>query len=116
MQAIRANNSFSVLEPEVMEIEGRLDAGSAFDVEEDARLCIQSGARNMVFDCRRLGYISGAGLRAILTVAREMKLAGGKFVVCGLQPQVREMFDASGLNDLIPSYGNPGEAAEALAA
>jgi len=116
MQAVRANDDWAMLEPEVMEIDGRLDNGTAPDVEEDARLCIQSGARNMVFDCRRLTYMSGAGLRVLLSLAREMKMAGGKFAVCGLQPQVKEMFEAAGLNAVIPAYSNPGEATVARAA
>ncbi len=110
MQPIRANDDWAMLEPEVMELDGRLDNGTAPDIEEDARLCIQSGARNMVFDCRRLTYMSGAGLRTLLSLAREMKMAGGKFSICGLQPQVKEMFEAAGLGAVIPVYGNPGEA------
>jgi len=102
-------------EPDVMEIEGRLDGHTATTVEEDVRLCIESGARRMVLDCSNLFYISGAGLRTVLTLARAMQIARGRFAVCDLQPQVEEMFAASGLTAVIPVYGSRNDAIAAFA-
>jgi len=101
-------------EPDVMELEGRLDTSTAPAVEEDARLCIQSGARRMVLDCRNLFFISGIGLQTILTLAHAMQKAGGRLILCNLQPQVREMVDASGLEDFVPVYEGQSDAFLAL--
>lgn len=102
-------------EPDVMEVIGRLDDGAAARVEEDVLLCIQSGARRMLLDCRDVPYITGAGLRAILAMARVMQKAGGLFGVCDLQPQVDAMFAASGFDQVIPVFGNQREAIAAFA-
>lgn len=97
-------------EPGVMEITRYLDSASAREVEEDVSLCIQSGAREMVLDCSKLHYITGAGMRAILAMARDMQAVQGRLAVCNLQPQVHEMFEACGYNRLIPVYGDRDEA------
>jgi anti-anti-sigma factor len=102
-------------EPDVMEIEDRLDSNTAGSVEEDALLCIESGARRMVLDCHNVSYVSGAGLRAILSLAHAMQIAQGRFIVCGLQPQVEEMFEAVGLSAFIPVYDDQSAALAALA-
>jgi stage II sporulation protein AA (anti-sigma F factor antagonist) len=103
-------------EPDIMEIEGRLDSATAPGMEEDALLCIQSGARRLVLDCSRLFYVTAAGLRSMLALARAMKETGGRFAVCGLQPQVEDMFENSGLDAIITVYDTPDHAIAALAA
>ena len=103
-------------EPNVMEITGRLDDHSATRLEEDVYLCIKSGARRMVLDCSNLTYISAAGLRAILKLARAMQLAGGNLVVCHLQPQVAGMFKAIGCQYMVPVFSDRNEAFTAMAA
>jgi anti-anti-sigma factor len=108
------NEPYGPSEPDVMEIAGRLDDGTASNVEEDIRLCIESGARRMVLDCRDLSYISGAGLHTVLDLARMMQAAEGRLVLCGLQPQVEEMLEVSGFDAIIPVYKNRGEAIVAL--
>jgi stage II sporulation protein AA (anti-sigma F factor antagonist) len=113
MQTVRTD-SWSLAGPEVMEIEGRLDSGTAAYVEEDVLLCIRSGARKMVIDCGSLTYMSAAGLRTIMKLAQNMKLADGDFAVCGLQPQVHEMFVACGIDALIPIFGDQREAVAAF--
>jgi anti-anti-sigma factor len=115
MQNALAQNPMPI-EPEVMEISGRLDDGSAYMVEEDGLLCIESGARRMVLDCEKLSYITGAGMRAFLTLARALQEAGGHLAACNLQPQVADMFDACGYNAIIPIYRDLDEVFAVLAA
>jgi len=103
-------------EPDIMDISGRLDDGTAPALEEDALLCIRSGARRMIFDCRELTYVTAAGLRAMLNVAREMQMFQGSFGVCELQPQVEDMLRVTGLCEMISIFGSRNEAITALAA
>ena len=57
-------------------------------------------ARNGI-DCAALDYVSSAGLRAVLLVARAAQRAHVPFALCGLQPAVREVFDLSGFSRII---------------
>lgn len=103
MQTLRSTKSPSSLpEPEIMEVTGYLDSNTAPQIEEDVMLCIQSGSREMILDCTRLSYITGAGMRAILIMMRAMKTVGGRFAICGMQPQVRAMLEACGYDRIVP--------------
>jgi anti-anti-sigma factor len=97
-------------EPAIMEVMGYLDSNTALQVEEDVMLCIQGGAREMILDCARLNYITGAGMRAILIMARAMKAVEGRFAVCSLQPQVKAMMEACGYDRIVPIFDNREQA------
>jgi len=56
----------------------------------------------MIFDLSTLEYLSSGGLKVILGAAKELKRKNGKFVLCSLSNFVKEIFDVSGLNSLIP--------------
>ena len=84
-----------------------LSSANAPDLEEDIRLCIVSGAREMIVDCGHLDYLTGAGLRTLLAVARMMQEIGGVFSVKGLSGQPRDLFYACGMDSLIPVADAP---------
>ena len=65
-------------------------------METEVLAVVQQGARNVLLDMRELSYISSAGLRVVLVLAKRLKQAGGKLVIYGMQPHVREVFDISG--------------------
>jgi anti-anti-sigma factor len=86
-----------------MDTDKYLSSANAPEVEEDVRLCIQSGARAMVLNCSAMTYMTGAGVRALLNMARMMNDVGGSLSVKGLSGQPREIFNACGMSALIPS-------------
>jgi anti-anti-sigma factor len=49
-----------------------------------------------------LEYLSSAGLRVLLSTAKEMRRRDGKLVLCSLNEFVKELFDVSGFQSLIP--------------
>ena len=71
---------------------------------------LSGGAPHLAIDMSKLDYISSAGLRVLLVVARRMQLAKGKVVLFGLLPNVREVFAISGF-DKIFSIHSDAEAA-----
>jgi len=85
-----------------MDTDTYLCSANAPDIEEDMRLCIQSGARRMILNCAPLKYATSAGLRAFLGIAREMYAVGGTVQIKGLKSQPRELFFACGLDSVIP--------------
>jgi anti-anti-sigma factor len=103
MQPTLDTTPWQVTEPEIMDTDKYLSSANAPDIEEDARLCIASGARSMILNCSNLSYATGAGLRAFLNIARMMEAAGGKVQVQGLRGQPREIFYACGLDTMISS-------------
>jgi anti-anti-sigma factor len=93
---------WQVTDPEIMDLDKYLSSANAPDLEEDARLCIESGARDMIFNCAPLSYLTGAGLRSLLNIARMMSDVGGRVGVQGLAGQPREIFYACGLEAFMP--------------
>ena len=80
----------------IVSIEGQINSANATAMEAQVQAIIDGGARGLVFDFSALDYISSAGLRMVLVVAKRLKQEGGLLVLCSMQPHVREVFDISG--------------------
>jgi anti-anti-sigma factor len=91
-----------VTEPEIMDTDRYLSGTNAPDLEEDAVLCIESGARSMILNCSLLSYMTSSGLRAFLTIASKMYAAGGSVLIKGLKGQPRALFFACGMDVVVP--------------
>jgi anti-anti-sigma factor len=89
-------DELSVLRPQ-----GRLDSSTSPALERQALEVIDAGARRLLLDFEELVYISSAGLRMALAVAKRMRAAGGRLALCSLQPQIAEVFAVSGFDTII---------------
>ncbi|MBI1621778.1 STAS domain-containing protein [Aquamicrobium zhengzhouense] len=83
----------------VIHLNGRLDSTNAAAVEKEIFENIESA--NVVMDASSLDYISSAGLRVVLVVAKKLQREGGRFVLSGLQPHIRDVFDISGFLSIL---------------
>ena len=97
-------------------IKGRLDAESALETEEVTTKILEAGKRRLLFDLSDLEYLSSAGLRVILGVAKELKQKDGKIVLCCLKAFVKEIFEISGFDALIPIVDTADSGMEELGA
>ena len=86
---------------QVIRPRGRLDSNNSPALERQALDVIDGGARRLLIDFVDLQYISSAGLRAALAVAKRMNAAGGKLALCSLNPQIAEVFEISGVNTIL---------------
>ncbi len=86
----------------VLAIKGRLDAVTAPSFGEKIAQLINGGETKFVLDLEGLEYVSSAGLREFLKVAKELKKIKGKLALCAMKDYVREIFDMSGFASLIP--------------
>jgi len=81
---------------------GRLDADSSPEAEKVVQDALEGQTKRVLFDLASLEYLSSAGLRVLLSTAKEMRRRDGKFVLCSLNEFVKELFDVSGFQSLIP--------------
>ena len=65
----------------VVTISGRLDAVTAPEYEKNIRELIDSGNTMFVVDFEKLDYISSAGLRGLLLMAKLLNAKGGQMPV-----------------------------------
>ncbi|MBI4773707.1 MAG: STAS domain-containing protein [Deltaproteobacteria bacterium] len=88
----------------VVSVKGRMDAASAPDFEKNMQEMIDGGQRAFAVDLSELDYISSAGLRAILSIAKRLKTLNGNFLIASLRGPVKEVFEISGFSSIIPIY------------
>ena len=83
-------------------IKGRLDADSSPEAEQVVKDVLKGQTSRLLFDLGNLEYLSSAGLRVLLSAAKEMRRKEGKIVLCALNEFVKEIFEVSGFQSLIP--------------
>lgn len=89
---------------------GRLDANQVPLLEQWFNQQLDGGLAPVVLDLSALSSISSAGLRVLLSVARQMKQRQRRFVICGLFGVVREVFMVSGFMDTLKTCHTVDEA------
>jgi anti-anti-sigma factor len=77
-------------------LEGRLDARSTTTALAPVNAALSAGARTILIDLQQVTFLSSSGLRALLLVRRELNERHGALALCGLQPQVEEVFAMTG--------------------
>jgi stage II sporulation protein AA (anti-sigma F factor antagonist) len=80
----------------VVSPEGQINSANAGGIEADLLAHVEKGESRFVLDLANLNYISSAGLRVVLVLAKRLKQNAGALVLCEMQPHVREVFDISG--------------------
>ena len=77
---------------------GRLDTTTAPELETELKNSLE-GVEGLEFDLTNLDYISSAGLRVLLFAQKSMN--GGKMVVKNVKPEIMEVFEITGFNDIL---------------
>lgn len=95
---------------------GRLDFAASAGFQAQLEQAVAQGGRGVVLDGSALEYVSSAGLRTFLVVARAAKAKGVGFAVAALQPAVREVFDVSGFARLVAMQSTVDAAVASIAA
>ncbi len=80
----------------VVRVSGRLDAVTTPAFETYCQETLAQGERALILDLSPLEYISSAGLRGVLAVAKTVGEAGGEFTLANARGLVREVLDISG--------------------
>lgn len=89
---------------------GQINSANAATVESDLIKHIDNGENRLVLDLSGLDYISSAGLRVMLLVAKRLKQQTGLLALCNIQPHVREVFDISGFLAILTVVESRGDA------
>ncbi|MEM7444811.1 MAG: STAS domain-containing protein [Pseudomonadota bacterium] len=94
----------------LLSVEGRVDGATAQGVQDRVGSVVESGARKIVLNLAKVEYISSAGLRAILISAKAITAASGELRICNLHGMVRDVFDISGISNVLSVFDSETDA------
>ena len=94
--------------------EGRIDSTTARAFQEALETAIKDGNDGLILDLEEVSYISSAGLRVILIIAKTLQKDNRKLAVCALVESIVEVFKISGFDKIIPIYSTKAEAQAAI--
>ena len=75
---------------------GRVDTTTSPVLEDALRRAVDGGARTILVDLAGVDYISSAGLRVFLVLAKRMRDLQGRLVLCAMGGPVRQVFQLAG--------------------
>ena len=82
-------------------LSGRLDSNNAAVVEQALLARIREGHSRLVIDLKNLDYISSAGLRVFLLVAKKLRQQQGQLSLCNLSRPIKQVFEISGFTAIL---------------
>ncbi len=88
----------------VLKAGGRVDGTNAHEFQDAMKAEIDAGDRGVILDLSDLTYISSAGLRVVLLIAKDLQRQGAKIAACSLSEPVKEVFVISGFDKIIPIH------------
>lgn len=88
----------------------KLNAGNASGLKAELVLLSKGSINNIVIDMSKTQYCDSSGLSAILVANRLCKDTNGKFVLCGLQPNVEKLIQIAQLDKVFTITSNEEEA------
>jgi anti-anti-sigma factor len=97
----------------IVAISGSLDS-TTYPEAQKSLDAVVAGAKKVALDFSGLDYISSAGLRVLLGVAKKLRATGGTLGMFGLNQSVREVFEISGFSSILSVYQSEAEAVGAM--
>jgi anti-anti-sigma factor len=99
----------------VIHLEGRLDTATSADFDFALESHAEKPTRLLV-DLTGIQYVSSAGLRVFLMLAKKLQKSGGRLVLCNMSGSVREVFDIAGFSKILQIEDDREDGLKALAA
>ena len=94
---VQKKNNFTL----VLVNSDRLDTNNAPELKSQLVVVNGQGEKNIVLDLSKCRYCDSSGLRAVLVANRLCEDAIGACIVCGLQPDVENIFRISMLHTVL---------------
>ena len=88
----------------VIDLQGRLDTGNAEEILATFMAELQDTPGQVLITLSALEFVSSAGLRVILRVAKHVRGYSGALKVCGADGMVKEVLEISGFDSLLDMY------------
>lgn len=97
----------------VVKIAGNIDGTTAQEVQDKVVPFLINGAM-IVFDMAECPYVSSAGLRVLLVIAKKLANIGGRGAMAAVVEEVKDVMEMTGFDNIFKTYQTVAEAVEAV--
>ncbi len=90
--------------------EERMDAHNSSDLKEKMLQLFDEDKCNIVIDLAQVRFVDSSGLGALVSGFKNASARNGNLKLCGLQPQVKSMFELTRLHRVFEIFPGTDEA------
>ena len=94
-------------------LSGRIDSSNAGELQSALESGIDPGERALVLDFEQVSFMSSAGLRVCLVIARKFNEPGKEFGICTPSDPIRDVIAISGFDQIIAVHDSQAVAINA---
>ncbi len=98
----------------VLSADGGLDSHNAEEFVNELGRLVEAGARKLIVDCSRLGYISSYGIAVLVRLHKKLAVRGGDVKLAAVDTMVARLIQVTGLDRVFQLYANLDEARRAF--
>lgn len=99
---------------DILKLSGRLDLVSSSALKDMIRQRITDHRAQLILDLERITFINSSGLGALISCLRDIRLSGGRIVLCQMAPYISEIFAITGLTRVFDCYPSVPDALESF--
>ena len=92
--------------------EERLDAHNAEELKAEMNRLFEGGTKDILIDLKEVRFIDSSGLGVLVSGFKNASTRQGSLKLCGLQTQVRSMFELTRLHRVFEIFPSSMEAIE----
>ena len=82
--------------------------------EQLFNLVDEAGRKKILLNFANVEYLSSAALGKLILLNNKLKAAGGRLILCNIDPQIYEVFEITGLKRVFNMYGEEQEALQSF--
>jgi anti-sigma B factor antagonist len=90
--------------------EDRLDAHNSAELKRQMLTFYDEGKNNLIIDLKAVRFVDSSGLGSLVSGFKNASARNGNLKLCGLQPQVRSMFELTRLHRVFEIFPDADEA------
>jgi len=89
---------------DIIYVSGRLDLVGSNSLKDEIRRRLQEHRAQMILSLKKVDFINSSGLGAMVSMLKDVRLAGGRLVLSDLAPYVKEIFSITQLSNVFEIY------------
>jgi anti-sigma B factor antagonist len=98
----------------ILNADGGLDSSNVEDFVSELSRLVEAGARKLVVDCSRLGFVSSYGIAVLVRLHKKLAERGGHVKLAALDSRLARFLEIAGLARVFELYPNADEARQAF--